>query len=308
MPVSKNNSNAITEIQLEYFDLLKSCKLAQQIGGISEAGISLPKDIFTETSHITLQTTKGWQPAPVSWVEEVFEKIFLFWEKNNLNLYNLLKESPAQYIQVEPMKVESSIRKYGCFFNGILLPDQILLSFVEHKGNGPLTDWRSLTINAIRNIAVYLNYEKIFCPESGPPRLILVPTKREFDQEYKNHTSQSTTDLTFAFLSELSGREICHPKEFMYHLKEKGTESLNPTLLKAIYYRDHSDSFEHYFKSFHQQVISEQGAPGIVRHEPTELLLILDIGARISELERCHSDSYLMGQESVIQNNDMNCH
>ncbi len=293
----------IYNILSEYFDLLKETKLWVQIDEVTDDYLVINKNLFFESSHPVVKTTRGWQPIPVFWAEQLFEDVFNFWSIKYQEIYNCIANLPGRYIHVEPGVIERSLRKYGCFFDGILVPDQLMLSREEHLGNRPLVDWRSFVLNSIRIIATYKKYENIILNNDNPT-IIILPSRRIMEEVFTEHLSKAVHNLHCRFLSNLFGREINSPYEFIYNFKELGVNKMDQDLLNLVYFRDNAHNYDEYFKKYSKTVISEQGCPIISKDDPKELLLFIDVGARFIEFERSHSEAFLWGQEAEIPEND----
>ena len=78
------------EIQSEFFYVLESSKLFKEVKEVEKGKFALSESFPTESTALRIKTSKGWQPTPVKWVEDLLEDIFIFWKKKAKILYKII--------------------------------------------------------------------------------------------------------------------------------------------------------------------------------------------------------------------------
>lgn len=297
--------NVHESIHAEFFSILENSKLFTEVIKTEEGSFKLSSNFPSDLTALRVKTSKGWQPTPVLWVESLLEEIFQFWEKNAPHIYENISQSTFDFIQTQPILFQKGIRKFGCFFDAVIIPDQLLLLHNEHfTDSRSFVDWNSLVLTVLRCGVTYLENKELFLPKNKKLRILLVPPKRIVDKKFEEKTFEAVLTMSGKFFSEICAKEIRHPLEFVDEWMKSGEQSMNKALLNKVYNRYGASNFSDYYYNQRKQAISEHGAPNDIKGENRLIAMIIDISARFSEFERSHGESFCWGHEAEIPDDD----
>lgn len=280
--------DGILNIQQNFFNLLKSSPLSKRIKVLSRENFKINLE-GSDQSVVVRDTTV------------FFESVISFWKNNFIDLQGYLKALPGRYIHVDQGQLLKALRKYGLFFDGFLVSDQILLSANDYISipfqktiSGPL--WMSLM-----SAAVYLANEDLFLPKSGNPKAFLVPAMRCLDTNVEKPWQNGSQSISVEFFSELFDRQFdSFEKCAEYTLLNQIPEGdLNPDLLNRILQYRGATSLSEYDTFFRAAMRKEQGID-LPEAFTSQSIIITDVFARLSEFERFASDAYRWAQISSV--------
>ncbi len=275
-------------VQSDFFDLIQSHSLFSRIQIIDRESCLINKSGCEN-------------PDTEREILEFFESINSFWRSNYTTIQSLIKKLPGRYVNIDQGQLLPALRKYGLFFDGLLVTDQLQLSATDTLED---THYRSLSgplHMSLSAVARYIANIDLFLPKKGVPKAFLVPSMKCTDSNYKDHWTNSSLSIATNFFSELCDNQFdslysCGE----YSLSSNISESrLNPDLLKRIFHFRGASNLEHHAQLFREAMRKEQGR--VYGDEFTPLYFtLLDASGRIHEYEKFSSEAYFWGQTNSI--------
>jgi len=276
----------LNNIQEEYFDILSSSPLSSRITVLKRDKFKIDFPDFNES-------------APARQMLQLFDKVSSFWGSNYKEIKKLLNQAKNDFIYIDQGQIIKGIRKYGCFFDGLLLSDQILVSASEYSPSQK--DLSGPARVALLTMATYLANRDILSPRDGDPMGYIVPPTRCVDKEAEKYWSESSQAMALNCFSVLVDRQLAGFEELAAYIGDAGfhPERLNPDLARRIYSYRSADSFGGYAANYKKALREEQGMSLDDGVNPFALLF-LDVMSRLAEFERFASDAYLWAHESAV--------
>lgn len=299
--------NSLYTIQQEYFEIIRSNPLISACTIHDENQVSVPKEILDEKPIILLPRNVNWKPTAVKHIESLFEKINDFWQRNIDDIKKFLSQNTEKYIHVPFGKVEDSLRKYGCFFNGLLVSDQLMISRNEYLSlnEGELANWKNLVTSIVQTAFRYLSFEHLTKPNNGKSLVLIVPPLLCLDGNVNDRINEANSKISIEFLSSLMDRSFNNEMEFIEFVRAKkpSEDVLNPHYRNLLYSYDKAGNIKEYINSVYGAIVQEQGTDWI-KQADIPSVIVLDLGARLREFERFATDAYLFSQEPELHEFD----
>lgn len=249
----------------------------------------------------------NWKPKAVRHIENLFETLHDFWQDNLETIKKSLGNNTEEYIHVPFGNVEDSLRKYGCFFNGLLVSDQLMISRDEYLSlnDGELNDWKNIVSSIVQTAFQYLAFEYLTKRQNGKSLVFIVPPLLCIKDKIKHRINEASSRISVEFLSSLMDRGFSDEMEFVDYVRKNrpSEDDFNPHYRDLLYSYDKAVNVKEYINSVYGALVREQGTD-LIKQADIPSVIVLDLGARFREFERFSTDAYLYSQEPELHEFD----
>ena len=242
-----NARDAISEIQKEYFDILKSgfaCFGWRTSGPLDPQDMDAFLEKALSPSGLIISASGGFLTSKSYSVANLMESVSGFWTRRAQELREALHQENSQGVVVQwgPDHIPESLSQYGAFFAHVFFKDPIMATrrnlLDSHERRSPESKAQLLRL-ALSQLYLLLCYERFFCPAGQSPLAVVVPSVNVLDDDALKQLLTRTNDRLYDLMSEMCGEEIKrHPESEAWEVRTPLREffknpELTPVLLNA---------------------------------------------------------------------------
>jgi len=248
-------------------------------------------------------TSRGWKPSVLGEIESLLEAVHAFWLRHAVDFSRAIAATEGRYIHLISDNIRADVRRYGCFFNAVLMSDQLQIRRQEYRASRSTPDIQHLLPTVISEVYRYIGNPDIFEPEARMPYAFIAPVTACLDEGAQHARVSAAMDMGLEFVSELSDSHFSALPEFFEAVERGKLGGLKESLLPALFGRHHATTFREYVTGVLGALRKEQGLATMDK-DPVGKVIYFDVSARLSEFERVHADAFLWEQEAEYEDAD----
>jgi hypothetical protein len=291
----------LLEIQREYFDILESNSIIRNCLVQGEDYVGLPRHLLEANGQLVIRAGRRWKTATLYSAEDLMDRALSFWSKRYKEVYDLIGALESRFIHVDFHRVDTSVRKYGTFFDGVLVSDQLLMTKREYELQNHVSQWQNLVATVAKDVVFWVRHKDDIFLNPSPPLVLVVPPRQFFYSEEVSTIFNESMSLAIEFVSELLNRSFADIDDYGDYRRKnrlKATD-LNPKMLQLAFSRYGAKSIQQYNKAVAETLLRDTGSTLLYRDDFYRIVAY-DIGARFSEFERFATDAYMWSQEPAL--------
>lgn len=254
--------HTLQTIQKEYFAVLEASPLISKCEYLGEGKLRIPGEFFDTRRQLLVMTRRGYRPTAIVHLESLLKSLKEFWGRHETTVESELKAFEGHAIHTPFRNVKSILRRYGCFFDCVLIADQLMITGQEiYSSPEEITDWPSLITSIINTAFVFINNKDVFLPQNRTPYAFIVPPRRTLNRRVAASQNEASVALGISFHSEMLGQSFKGADELYEYLwrEPKCLASCDQRLLQILFRKHEAKTFERIHSRYPPQCTKRTG-------------------------------------------------
>lgn len=301
--------HALRELQEEYFDIIEDNPLVSQCEQRPDDSIAIPPDFFDTRKQLFLTVGMKYQPAALTYLEKLFDELNAFWRRHADEYQKQLNQLDGRYLYVAARDLQSQLRRYGLFFDGLLVTEQLMLTRTDFYAGADETDrgrrdWPALIRSVIKSAFLLVANRGLFLPIDRRPYAYVVPPRWCVNVGGAQTLFGAAGLMQRRFLSELFQHSFASSEEVVeYIAAHPHLDKAEPRFLALLFKKFRVTDSRSYVAVFAALLRTHEGL-GWNPRLPAELAFS-DLIGRFAEFERFHADAFAWRQEGELPEDDL---